>query len=91
MADEMRSDFELIQFKRGLAMLDYIKAKRQYRKMNKEKIQKFKDLIKSSALLFNESHEFDGIEQCIYIAKSYLTLKAPQNNNARQLKLQKEE
>jgi len=59
----MRSFFEEIQFIRGLAILDYVQGKRYLKKWRR--MQDYKDFMKQSALKFAETHEIEGIQQCI--------------------------
>lgn len=66
-ADGMRAFYEEIQYKRGLAMIDYVQAMRQLEKF--KKVKEFKDSLKRSALGFEATQELDGIEQCLKVAQ----------------------
>lgn len=62
--------FEKINFTRGLAMVFYVQAIRQYTQF--KKTLQFKDLIRKSAYYFFQTHEIDGIDQCIEVSENYL-------------------
>lgn len=69
-ANQMRVFFEDIQFKRGLAILDYVQARRLFR-MNR-KAADFKGQIQEAVEKFSETYEVEGIEQCINESKRIL-------------------
>jgi len=58
-AHEMRQFFVELQFQRGLAMIDYVQAKRQIKKFGD--VHAFTKLLVSAARGFAESHEVEGI------------------------------
>ena len=51
--------FESIQFMKGLAIVDYVKARRQFKKFRK--VKEFKSLLKQSCFKFQELYEVDGL------------------------------
>lgn len=59
-----------IGFKRGMAMIAYVQAMRQYKQFRR--LRDFKRLIKQSALLFFQSYDLDGIEQCLKYSEKFL-------------------
>lgn len=70
MADSMIKFFEQVQFVKGLAIVDYVKAKRQFKKFRK--IKEFKSLLKQSCIKFKDLYEVDGISQCVKVAQNWL-------------------
>ena len=75
-ANEIRSYFERIGFKRGLAIIDYIMA---IRIIKFKKMIQFKNLIKSSADFFFHQSDLDGIKQCVKMANRVLKAQSGQD------------
>lgn len=69
-AEEIGQFFMKIGFKRGVAIISYIQAVRQYKQFRKLSV--FKRLIKQSSLLYFQTYELDGIEQCLIYSEKVL-------------------